>query len=115
MDDARDEQRNRWAAARGFVPNALRNKLTDAEAAAVAVHAAAAAKKGYHDLSAGQISWLSGVSESTVRQATRKIQDLGWASVENLEKGTTIVRIIAPEWLAMLRLIAGSGMISGEP
>ena len=107
------ERRRRWAAS-GLRPPQLACRFTLAEAAALAVVAAEASKRGACKLTIGHIAALAGVGRSTVRNAIREAVALGllrseewrlsaWRSAPNT------VTVVSPEWQAWLRLARRRG------
>jgi hypothetical protein len=102
------ERRRKWAAS-GRLPPGIACRFTPAEVAVLAVVACEAAKRGVCALTLGHIAALAGVSETTARNALREARRLGFISIE--ERRLTawrnlpnLVRLVAPEWMAWLRL-----------
>lgn len=106
--DASMERRRRWAAS-GRLPPALATRFTLAEQAVLSLVAAETARRKDCRLSVGGLAAIAGVSETTVRNAIREAVRLGLVTVEERRitgwrSDTNVVRIIAPEWVAWLRL-----------
>ncbi|SFT27025.1 GntR family transcriptional regulator [Methylobacterium sp. yr668] len=106
--DASMERRRRWAAS-GRLPPGLAARFTLAEQAVLALVAAETARRGDCRLAVGHLAAIVGVAETTVRNAIREASKLGLVTVEErritgFRNDTNIVRIVAPEWTAWLRL-----------
>ncbi len=106
--DASMERRRRWAAS-GRLPPGLAARFTLAEQAVLALVAAETARRGDCRLAVGHLAAIVGVAETTVRNAVREAGKLGLVTVEErritgFRNDTNIVRIVAPEWTAWLRL-----------
>ena len=106
--DASMERRRRWAAS-GRLPPGLAARFTLAEQAVLALIAAETARRGDCRLAVGHAAAIVGVAETTVRNAIREARQLGLVTVEErritgFRNDTNIVRIVAPEWTAWLRL-----------
>ncbi|MGE8131190.1 helix-turn-helix domain-containing protein [Methylobacterium sp. NPDC080182] len=106
--DASMERRRRWAAA-GRLPPGLAARFTLAEQAVLALVASETARRGDCRLAVGHLAAIVGVAETTVRNAIREAGKLGLVTVEErritgFRNDTNIVRIVAPEWTAWLRL-----------
>src|SRR4051794_25689833 len=102
------ERRRRWAAS-GALPPALAARFILAETAVLAVIAAEILRHSRCTLTVGHIAALAGVSETTVRNALREARGLGLLTVEERRltawrNASNVVRIVAPEWQAWLRL-----------
>jgi hypothetical protein len=101
--------RRRRLAASGRMPPAIAAHYTLAEQAVLAVVATQVARHQRCYLAATMIAAIAGVSPSTVKAALRRARDLGHllAQVRPRPGGrhdTTIRTIIAPEWVAWLRM-----------
>ncbi|MET3414828.1 putative transcriptional regulator [Methylobacterium sp. 1030] len=75
----------------------------------LALVAAETARRGDCRLAVGHLAAIVGVAETTVRNAVREAGKLGLVTVEErriigFRNDTNIVRIVAPEWTAWLRL-----------
>ncbi|MCJ2069695.1 GntR family transcriptional regulator [Methylobacterium sp. J-030] len=106
--DASLGRRRRWAAS-GRLPPGLAARFTLAEQAVLALVAAETVRRKDCRLAVGQLAAIVGVAETTVRNAIREAARLGLITVEErrvtgFRNDTNIVRIIASEWLAWLRL-----------
>ncbi|UIN38443.1 helix-turn-helix domain-containing protein [Methylobacterium oryzae] len=106
--DASMERRRRWAAS-GRLPPGLAARFTLAEQAVLALVAAESTRRGDCRLAVGHLAAIVGVAETTVRNAIREAGKLGLVTVEErritgFRNDTNIVRIVAPEWTAWLRL-----------
>ncbi|MGF6326381.1 MULTISPECIES: GntR family transcriptional regulator [Methylobacterium] len=106
--DASLERRRRWAAS-GRLPPGLAARFTLAEQAVLALVAAETVRRKDCRLAVGQLAATVGVAETTVRNAIREAVKLGLVTVEErrvtgFRNDTNIVRIVAPEWMAWLRL-----------
>jgi hypothetical protein len=106
--DASLERRRRWAAS-GRLPPGLAARFTLAEQAVLALVAAETVRRKDCRLAVGQLAAIAGVAETTVRNAIREAARLGLVTVEErritgFRNDTNIVRIVAPEWQAWLRL-----------
>ena len=106
--DASMERRRRWAAS-GRLPPALAARFTLAEQAVLALVAAETTRRGDCRLAVGHLAAIVGVAETTVRNAVREAKKLGLLTVEErritgFRNDTNIVRIVASEWTAWLRL-----------
>lgn len=106
--DSSLERRRRWAAS-GRLPPGLAARFTLAEQAVLALVAAETARRGDCRLAVGHLAAIVGVAETTVRNAIREAGKLGLLTVEErritgFRNDTNIVRIVAPEWTAWLRL-----------
>lgn len=107
--DASMERRRRWAAS-GRIPPALAARFTLAEQAVLSVVAAETARRKDCRLAIENIAAVAGVSRSTVKSAIREAARLGLVTVEERQitgwrNDTNVIRIVAPEWVAWLRLI----------
>lgn len=119
--DASLERRRRWAAS-GRLPPALAARFTLAEQAVLALVAAETTRRGDCRLAVGHLAAIVGVAETTVRNAVREARKLGLLSVEErritgFRNDTNILRIIASEWTAWLRLARKTAlpMALGQP
>ncbi|AMB48439.1 hypothetical protein [Methylobacterium sp. AMS5] len=106
--DASMERRRRWAAS-GRLPPALASRFTLAEQAVLSLVAAESVRRKDCRLSVGGLAAITGVSETTVRNAIRVAARLGLVTVEERRitgwrSDTNIVRIISAEWTSWLRL-----------
>ena len=106
--DASMERRRRWAAS-GRIPPALAARFTLAEQAVLSLVASEIARRKDCRLAIENIAAVAGVSRSTVKSAIREAVRLGLVTVEERQitgwrNDTNIVRIVAPEWVAWLRL-----------
>src|SRR5215217_1942324 len=102
------ERRRSWAAA-GRLPPALAARFTLAEVSVLAVVAAEVAKAGECTLTLEHIAALAGVCRSTVKNALREAQGLGFIRIEERRlsawrNAPNRVTIVSPEWLLWLRL-----------
>ena len=116
--DASMERRRRWAAA-GRLPPGLAARFTLAEQAVLALVAAEVVRRKDCRLSVPNLAAVTGVAETTVRNAIREARKLGLLTVEERQitgfrNDTNIVRIISPEWNGWLRL-ARKGYAAGAP
>src|SRR3954467_4935242 len=105
------ERRRRWAAS-GALPPALAARFTLAEVAVLAVIAAEHRKRGDCRLTNKEIADVAGVCLTSVKNALRAARALGLLSLEErrltaFRNDSNVVRIIAPEWRAWLRLRGG--------
>jgi hypothetical protein len=106
--DASMERRRRWAAS-GRLPPAIAARFTLAEQAVLALVAAETVRRKDCRLSIENMAAVAGVSRTTVKNAIREAVRLGLLTVEERRvtgwrNDTNVVRIIAREWLAWLRL-----------
>jgi Bacterial regulatory proteins, gntR family len=106
--DASMERRRRWAAS-GRLPPALAARFTLAEQAVLSLVAAETCRRKDCRLSVGGLAAITGVSETTVRNAIREAVRLGLITVEERKitgwrNDTNVVRIVSVEWTAWLRL-----------
>ena len=113
------ERRRCWAAS-GRLPPALAARFTLAEQAVLAMVAAETAKRGDCRLAVGHLAAITGVSETTVRNAIREARLLGLLTVEERQitgfrNDTNIVRIVSPEWLGWLRLARRGDPLKSQP
>ena len=106
--DASMERRRRWAAS-GRMPPAIAARFTLAEQSVLSLVAAETCRRKDCRLTIEHMAALAGVSRSTVKNAIREAVKLGLLTVE--ERPVTgwrnlsnILRIVAPEWVAWLRL-----------
>ncbi|MCJ2139489.1 helix-turn-helix domain-containing protein [Methylobacterium sp. E-066] len=102
------ERRRRWAAS-GRLPPGLAARFTLAEQAVLALVAAEVVRRKDCRLSVPNLAAVTGVAETTVRNAIREARKLGLLTVEERQitgfrNDTNIVRIVSPEWTAWLRL-----------
>ncbi|MCJ2141914.1 helix-turn-helix domain-containing protein [Methylobacterium sp. E-066] len=114
--DASMERRRRWAAS-GRLPPGLAARFTLAEQAVLALVAAEVARRKDCRLSVPNLAAVTGVAETTVRNAIREARKLGLVTVEERQitgfrNDTNIVRIVSPEWTAWLRLVRMRGPLS---
>ncbi|GJE62025.1 hypothetical protein MPOCJGCO_4153 [Methylobacterium trifolii] len=114
-------RRRTWAA-RSLCPPQIAAHFTLGEQAALAVVAAEVRRRGACSWSVGQLAAVGGISESTVKRALREARRLGLVSVEERRltawrSDTNVVRVIAPQWVAWLRLdpVQGRGVQTGNP
>ena len=118
--DASMERRRRWAAS-GRLPPGLAARFTLAEQAVLALVAAETVRRKDCRLAVGHLAAITGVAETTVRNAIREAKKLGLLSVEErrltgFRNDTNVVRIVSAEWTAWLRLARKGGLpILGEP
>ncbi|MWV23044.1 helix-turn-helix domain-containing protein [Methylobacterium sp. 2A] len=117
--DASMERRRRWAAS-GRLPPGIAARFTLAEQAVLALVAAETARRGDCRLAVGHVAAIVGVAETTVRNAIREAKKLGLVTVEErrvtgFRNDTNIVRIVAPEWTAWLRLARKSASPKPSP
>jgi hypothetical protein len=106
--DASMERRRRWAAS-GRLPPGLATRFTLAEQAVLALVAAEVVRRKDCRLSVPNLAAVTGVAETTVRNAIREARKLALLTVEERQitgfrNDTNIVRIVSPEWAAWLRL-----------
>ena len=106
--DASMERRRRWAAS-GRLPPGIAARFTLAEQAVLSLVAAETVRRKDCRLSVPNLAAVTGVAETTVRNAIREARKLGLLTVEERQitgfrNDTNIVRIISPEWTAWLRL-----------
>jgi hypothetical protein len=106
--DASMERRRRWAAS-GRLPPSLAARFSLAEQAVLALVAAETVRRKDCRLSVPNLAAVTGVAETTVRNAIREARKLGLLTVEERQitgfrNDTNIVRIVSPEWTAWLRL-----------
>lgn len=106
--DASMERRRRWAAS-GRMPPAIAARFTLAEQAVLSLIAAETCRRKDCRLSVGGMAAIAGVSETTVRNAIREAEKLDLLTVEERRltgwrSDTNVIRIVAPEWVAWLRL-----------
>lgn len=114
-------RRRTWAA-RSLAPPQIAAQFTLAEQAVLAVVAAEVRRRQACDWTIGQIAAVSGVSETTVKRALREARRLGLVSIQERRltawrNAPNVVRIIAPAWIAWLRLapIRGGGVQTVPP
>ncbi|MBX9934697.1 MAG: helix-turn-helix domain-containing protein [Methylobacterium sp.] len=119
--DASMERRRRWAAS-GRLPPGLAARFTLAEQAVLSLVAAETVRRKDCRLAVGNLAAVVGVAETTVRNAIREAVKLGLVTVEErrvtgFRNDTNIVRIVAAEWTAWLRLAKGrrEGAITPPP
>lgn len=101
-------RRRRWAAS-GHLPPVIAARYTPAEIAILSVIAAQVRVHGRCDWPIGRIAAVAGVAPVTVKVALRAAKAEGHiTSTERPRPGgrhdTNIVQIVAPEWVAWLRL-----------
>src|SRR3954453_11450018 len=113
------ERRRRWAAS-GALPPALACRFTLAEVAVLAVIAAEHRKRGDCRLTNKEIADVAGVCLTSVKNALRAARALGLLSLEErrltaFRNDSNVVRIIAPEWRAWLRLRGGGKSVPCSP
>lgn len=106
--DASMERRRRWAAS-GRLPPGLAARFTLAEQAVLALVATETVRRKDCRLAVGHLAAIVGVAATTVRNAIRRAVKLGLVTVEErrvtgFRNDTNIVRIVAAEWTAWLRL-----------
>ena len=106
--DASMERRRRWAAS-GRLPPGLAARFTLAEQAVLALVAAETVRRKDCRLAVGHLAAITGVAETTVRNALREARKLGLVTVEErrvtgFRNDTNVVRIVSAEWTAWLRL-----------
>ena len=106
--DASMERRRRWAAS-GRLPPTMAARFTLAEQAVLALVAAETVRRKDCRLAVGQLAAITGVAETTVRNAIREARKLGLVTVEErrvtgFRNDTNVVRIVSSEWTAWLRL-----------
>ena len=116
--DASMERRRRWAAS-GPLPPGLAARFTLAEQAVLALIAAETVRRKDCRLAVGHLAAITGVAETTVRNAVREARKLGLVTVEErrvtgFRNDTNVVRIVSSEWTAWLRL-ARSSPFSAAP
>ncbi|WP_346733088.1 hypothetical protein [Methylobacterium sp. GC_Met_3] len=102
------ERRRRWAAS-GRLPPGIAARFTLAEQAVLSLVAAETVRRKDCRLSVPNLAAVTGVAETTVRNAIREARKLGLLTVEERQitgfrNDTNIVRIVSPEWTAWLRL-----------
>jgi hypothetical protein len=102
------ERRRRWAAS-GCLPPALAAQFTLAETAVLALVAAEMRKRGACTLTIGHLAALAGVCETTVRNALRQAEALGFVRIEERRltgwrNAPNRVTVTSPEWRVWLRL-----------
>jgi hypothetical protein len=100
------ERRRRWIAS-GWLPPGLASRCTPGEAAALAVVAWEVSRRGSCTLAVAAIAAHAGVSETTVRNATRLAHRLGWLSVKERRlsrwrSDTNVLRVVVREWSAWI-------------
>ncbi|MCJ2074798.1 helix-turn-helix domain-containing protein [Methylobacterium sp. E-016] len=106
--DASMQRRRRWAAS-GRLPPGLAARFTLAEQAVLSLVAAETVRRKDCRLAVGHLAAITGVAETTVRNAIREAKKLGLVSVEErrvtgFRNDTNVVRIVSAEWTAWLRL-----------
>ena len=106
--DASMERRRRWAAS-GRLPPGLAARFTLAEQAVLSLVAAETVRRKDCRLAVGHLAAITGVAETTVRNAIREARKLGLVTVEErrvtgFRNDTNVVRIVSAEWTAWLRL-----------
>ena len=106
--DASMERRRSWAAS-GRMPPRLACRFTLAEQAVLAVVAAEVAKQDTCGLTLDHIAALAGVCRSSVKNAIRQAQRLGFVRIEVRRRSAwrndpNVITIISPEWLTWLRM-----------
>lgn len=122
--DASMARRRRWAAS-GRLPPQLAARFTLAEQAVLSVVAAEAARAGACSFALDHLAALAGVARSTAKAALRRARDLGCLTIEERRvsawrNDTNVVRIVARDWLAWMRLTrreagTGGGVRSSAP
>lgn len=110
--DASMERRRRWAAS-GRLPPGLAARFTLAEQAVLSLVAAETVRRKDCRLAVGHLAAITGVAETTVRNAIREARKLGLVTVEErrvtgFRNDTNVVRIVSAEWTAWLRLARSS-------
>lgn len=110
-------RRRRWVAS-GWLPPALATHFTQGETAVLAVIANTVLRSGDCRHSNKYIAALAGVSHTTVKNAIRMAQALGFLTVEERRETarrnqTNIVRIVSPEWKNWGRLMRPPGFEGG--
>lgn len=113
------ERRRVWAA-RSLCPPRIAACFTLGEQAVLAVAAAEVRRKGSCCWSIGQLAAVAGVGETTVKRAIREARRLGLLSVQErrvaaFRNETNVLRIVAVEWIAWLRLVPKGGGGQFEP
>ncbi len=106
--DASMERRRSWAAG-GWMPPQIAARFTLAEMAVLSVVAQVSSQKTACELPLEQIAALAGVCRSTVKNALRHAQGLGFIRVEERRlsawrNAPNRVTIVSPEWSAWLRM-----------
>lgn len=106
--DASMERRRRWAAS-GRLPPGLAARFTLAEQAVLALVAAETTRRKDCRLSIENMAAVAGVCRSTVKNAIREARRHGLLTVEEraitgFRNDTNVLRIVAAEWLAWIRL-----------
>jgi len=113
-------RRRRWVAA-GYLPPRIAANFTMGEQSVLGVVAAEVAHRGSCTLTIGHIAALAGVGETTVRNALRNAARLDLLAVEQRRvtawrNAPNRVKLIAPDWVAWLRLRPrGGGCKSVNP
>jgi hypothetical protein len=107
------ERRRRWAAS-GCLPPALAAHFTLAETAVLALVAAEVRKRGACTLTIGHLAALAGVCDTTVRNALRQAEALGFVRIEERRltgwrNAPNLVTVTSPEWRVWLRLHRPTG------
>lgn len=110
------ERRRRWTAS-GWLPPQLACRFTMAENAVLAVVAAEVSRRGQCMLTIGHIAALAGVCRSTVRNAIREAQALGFLTSEEWRitawrNAPNTIKLVSPEWRTWLRM-RGAGRSQG--
>ena len=117
--DASMGRRRRWAAS-GRLPPGLAARFTLAEQAVLALVATETVRRKDCRLAVGHLAAIVGVAETTVRNAIREAVKLGLVTVEErrvtgFRNDTNVVRIVATEWIAWLKLARKGSMPSTYP
>ena len=112
------ERRRRWAAS-GRLPPAIAARFTLAEQAVLALVAAETVRRKDCRLAVGHLAAITGVAETTVRNAIREARKLGLVTVEErrvtgFRNNTNVVRVVSAEWTTWLRL-ARKALLSAAP
>jgi hypothetical protein len=106
--------RRRGFATSGALPSNIACNFTMAELAVLSVVAFEVREQGSCEMPIGKIAALAGVSETMVRNALRRARQMCLLTIEERRVShwrnlPNVIRIIAPEWLAWLRLRSPRG------
>ncbi|MCJ2005977.1 helix-turn-helix domain-containing protein [Methylobacterium sp. J-092] len=117
--DASMARRRRWAAS-GRLPPAIAARFTLAEQAVLSLVAAETARRKDCRLAVEHLAAIVGVCRSTVKNAIREARKLGLVTVEarpvtGFRNLPNVVRIVAAEWTAWLRLARKGVVLNTHP
>jgi hypothetical protein len=119
-DRARSLERRRTLAASGPLPPALASHFTTGELAALKIIGDEMKTRGVCDLHVDEIAARAGVSPSTMRNARRTAEQLGYISVEERRRRgqrnlSNRIVIVDPSWRAWIAPKPKENRSGGEP